>query len=220
MRAIIKIVIVALFLPAMLFAQENFEGRVTLNITTGNTQESLQYIVKENKFRIEHGAGTAAIILPEEPNIYILRNEENTYMEVQRYQSGVEPQVTARIDSDNLKGVNKTGEMREIQGYNAEKWEYSKGNRTVEAWVTEELGGFVFFASPVFHQAIRPEWQSTIEGIEHFPLLVTVTDASGREEVRMEATNIERTSIEDSMFEVPNEYRKVELPAHREIEQN
>jgi hypothetical protein len=36
----------------------------------------------------------------------------------------------------------------------------------------------------------------------------------------MEATNIERTSIEDSMFEVPNEYRKVELPAHREIEQN
>jgi hypothetical protein len=218
-----------LFLAAAVLSvnAQNFEGRVTFEVTAQNQQaQKIEYYIKGENTRIEvPGAGERAAVLHQKGvrTVTILLPEQKSYMEwtegsdISRLE-GETAGGPGRTGDLGIENLNRTGETREIQGYRAEKLEYKSGKQHVEAWVTNELGDFVFFANPVVSSDIQPEWERTFRGEGHFPLMVTVKDGGGRETVKFEVTSIQEVPLEESMFEIPDGYNKVQLPVHGEGE--
>jgi hypothetical protein len=60
---------------------------------------------------------------------------------------------------------------------------------------------------------------AAVAGVNHFPLRVVVTDASGAVESRMEATKVEKKKLDDASFAVPPDYQVTDMarcpPARR-----
>ena len=106
--------------------------------------------------------------------------------------------------NDDTKFI-KTGETKEILGNTAEKWTYSDGENKGEAWMTNEIGGFNLFDNPM--QKNKPEWQKDIETAGYFPLEVY---ENGKKVY--EVTNIDKKTLDESMFQAPAGYQKMDMP--------
>ncbi len=54
-------------------------------------------------------------------------------------------------------------------------------------------------------------WERALAGKSLFPLRVVSTDKASKETFRMEATNVEKTALPDSLFSVPAGYEKLDM---------
>ena len=82
----------------------------------------------------------------------------------------------------------------------------------MEAWVTKDIGNFMFFESPMGGDDM-PEWYSEFSGVGFFPILVIEKDDSGEEESRWEVTSVEEKPLSDDLFTPPSDYEKFEMPS-------
>ena len=105
----------------------------------------------------------------------------------------------------------KTGETKTINGYECEQWIIKGDDNTSEAWMTKDLGSFIFFQSPMGGKE-KPKWQEDIESSGYFPMLVIEKDSDGNETGRFEVKSIEKKSLDDSFFTVPDGYSQMKMP--------
>lgn len=190
-----------------LLAQSNFEGKVIMRIT-GDESTDMNYFAKGDKIRMEVEAeGNEAIILfnLKESKIYFVMPEQQMYMEM----PGIDySQFSEPDEADDEPDITRTGETKLINGYKCEKWIYNENGNVVEAWMTDQLGGFFMMQNPMDKNA--NSWQQKLQGF-NFPMKVTVFE-NGKQESSMEVISVEEGSLNDNLFSIPTGFQKLSIP--------
>jgi hypothetical protein len=181
------------------FSQDAFEGKVKFDVEENGQKQVMDYYAKDKKFRMEMpDKGGAILFHSDEFKMYVLMEKEKMYMET--------PMMPMSMSSAG--SVSKTGETKNILGYHCEKFVFEQEDLTGEAWMTDELGAFMFFMES---QQEMPQWQSEILDAGYFPL--QVTQYSKRENKRSVYNVIEVTPmpLSEDLFVIPPSYEKLDL---------
>lgn len=188
------------------FPQDQFEGKVTINVYDDGKAHTVDYFVKGSKIRFdaaEDGHQGQVIMDPVNKQFLIIMPEQKMYMIT--HLPDIKPNTEASGETGDDANFSKTGETKEIMGLTAEKWTFKDGDDQGEAWMTKQIGAFKLFDNPM--QENRPQWQKDIVNEGYFPLEVS---ENGKKVY--EVTNIEKKSLDQSMFEVPAGYQKMDIP--------
>lgn len=127
-------------------------------------------------------------------------------------------------EEEKFPKLTATGKQETIAGYTCEHW-LMGDKQEMDICVAKGLGYFgmggqsgggssVFqnlaFGPKLLAEAqAHPEWVKFLEG-GAFPLKMTMTD-EGKPRMTMEATKIERKSLDDSLFAIPADYKELNM---------
>ncbi len=199
--------VAALAFSGKVYAQENFEGKVTFNIFNEDEPHSMDYYIKDGKIRFDakEKEGMGAFIMdPATKQIMVIMPEQKMYLQWQMSDEKMNAETKQEMDKGEFA---KTGETKEILGYTAEKWTYKNEKGEGEAWLTKDLGTFFWFKNPMMREDNQPQWMKELKEGGYFPLLVT---ENGKKV--FEVTNVQKTPVDASLFEIPADYKKMEMP--------
>ena len=195
------------------FSQSTFEGKVVIETTNDGQTHTLNYYSKGDmaRFDVNSERGNANIIFDKKnKKMLMVMPTMKMYMEFPMDMDLGDNESNATEDKSKSDFV-KTSETKTINGYKCEKWVIKEGDKTSEAWMTKDLGGFVFFQSPMGHHQ-KQKWQEDIENSGYFPMLVVEKDSDGNETGRFEVKSVEKKSLDDSFFAVPAGYNQMKMP--------
>lgn len=128
-----------------------------------------------------------------------------------------------QIEEEKFPQLTDTGREEIIAGHTCEHW-LMGDKQNLDMCVAKGLGYFgmggqggglgalknlAFSPKLLAEAASHPEWVKFLEG-GAFPLKVTSTE-DGKIKMNMEATKIERKSIDDSLFAVPPDYKEFSM---------
>ena len=121
--------------------------------------------------------------------------------------------------------LTATGKTETIAGYTCEHWLMGE-EQDVDMCVAKGLGYFgmggqssggmgswknlVFSPKMLAEAAAHPEWVKFLNG-GAFPLKLSVMQ-DGKATMTMEATRIEKKSLDDSLFVIPTDYKAINMP--------
>jgi hypothetical protein len=197
------IVLAAMAVPAIAHGQstKQFEGVVTYQ---GEGGRSIQYALRNGLVRIDMSGESrqAAMIMdPGSHKMYMLMPEQKTYMEMK-----VPDMSDVEGSSNNVKPT-KTGKSEVVAGHKCEYWTVEENDGQVDICLAKDMGGFQAFSNKTVGDGSA--WQEAI-GKDSFPLKVIV-HKDGKDEVALEATKVERKSLDASLFAPPASYKKMEM---------
>lgn len=198
----------ALAFTGKVYAQENFEGKVTFNVLDNDATRSMDYYIKDGKIRFDAkgSEGMGAFIMdPASKQIMIIMPEQKMYLQWQMSDEKLDTETKQEMEKGEFA---KTGETKEILGYTAEKWTYKNEKGEGDAWLTKDLGTFFWFKNPMMREDNQPGWMKELKEGGYFPLMVT---ENGKKV--FEVTNVQKTSVDASLFEIPADYKKMEMPS-------
>ena len=128
-------------------------------------------------------------------------------------------------EDEKFPRLTPTGKQETIAGYTCEHW-LMGDNQELDMCVAKGLGYFgmggnagrglgtwknlAFSPKLLAEAAARPEWVKFLEG-GAFPLKLTTME-DGKVKLSMEATRIERKSLDDSLFTIPRDYKELSIP--------
>ena len=216
MKAVIKIICFAIVLVFLVniknFSQEGFEGKVTVKLVNDGETHFMDYLAKGSKFRMEmkdeeSGGEVAMIMDTKDLKMITIMPEQKMYMEYPLKQVMEKHKGEMK---EEMEKIRITDEKKEINGFACTKVVSEDDGKNVEAWVTKELGNFMFFQSPM-GGGDMPDWYSEFSDAGFFPILVIEKDGD-EEESRWEVTSAEKKSLSDDLFVAPAGYQKMEIP--------
>ena len=214
-RFSLLVLVTFLFIAPKQFSQSTFEGKVVIEATNNGETSTLNYYVKGDKarFDVNSARGEANVIFDKKnKKMLMMIPAMKTYMEFPMDMDFSENYASGQSEeSSNDKNFVKTSETKTINGYKCEKWVIKDDKGTAEAWMTKDLGGFVFFNSPMGRKS-KAKWQQDIENSGYFPMLIIQKDNDGNESNRFEVKSVEKKSLDDSFFSVPEGYNKMKFP--------
>ncbi len=188
------------------YAQTQFEGKVTFNNFDDGTSHLMDYYAKGGKICFDTNEEDGHIIWDTTKKEYmVVMPQEKMYMVMQIPESRIKSDISKDISNDTK--FTKTKETKKILGYTAVKLTYKDGDDKGEAWVTQELGTFKLLDNPMQKDADKPQWQKDFEAGGYFPLEVY---ENGKKV--FEVISIEKKSLAESIFEVPADYKKMDMP--------
>ena len=200
-------------LGSTLFAAKAFEGHIKMEIRDGKDTMPLQYSVKGNHVRMDIKAEDmtmTSLLDLEKKELITLMPGQNMYM-VFPFQEAVEAATKNRNEPD----IVKTNETEEILGYTCTKYISTEGRNTTEIWAAEGIGMFMGMntgrGGPMGKQAPRSAWEEEMIRKGFFPMRVVSKNRSGKETSRMEVVALERQSLPDSYFAIPEGYQRFEM---------
>jgi len=196
----IKIALILFLLSTMAFAQDAFEGKVIFEVQEDGNQQVMDYYAKDKRFRMDMPDKGGSILFDSHAlKMYVIMDEQKMYMESQMMPLSM---------GSGGGSVSKTGETKNILGYDCEKFLFEQEDMKGEAWMTKELGAFMFFMES---QQELPAWQSEVLDAGYFPL--QVTQFNKRENTQSIYNVIEVTPIElsEDLFVPPADYQKLDL---------
>jgi|SRR5262245_2867421 len=223
--------------PGISFPGTSFEGEITAKLVEEldnfNTKLKLEYNnmnlkIKAHLFRVEFTNKEGRVDLSGSTIMDLksgiqrrINVEEKTYSELdmRKFEFGIADDDT---EDQTLPKFTRTGKTETIAGYTCEYYqlEYrgkinfcvAKGLAYIPSGNDFRGGSFQIFSSQNPQKSMKtdPEFKK-LEESGAFPLKMTF-DEKGQEKPYMEVTRIERKSLDDSFFEVPADYKKVEMP--------
>lgn len=216
-----------------------FEGTIAMKMETENQRGmEMTYFLKGKHTRIETKipnvpGGEAAMLWDLEGG------KMTTLMPSRKMYMTMDFQKTAEAMRETAKGMKKsngdeeekfprltpTGKQEAIAGYTCEHW-LMGDNQEIDMCVAKGLGYFgmggqsggglgtfknlAFSPKMLAEAASHPEWVKLLEG-GAFPLKLTTME-DGKVKLSMEATRIERKSLDDSLFTIPSDYKELSMP--------
>ena len=194
-------------------AQDMFEGKVTFKANNDGDDQFMTYLVKGTKFRIEPDAGDgvsqgAMIYDSETKMMVLLMNEQKMYMEMPMNES----QINSSVESNEPDYFEKSGESIDILGYLCDKFQFTDNDKSGIAWMTKDLGPFLFMNNPQDMQSSKSQWQQEIMGAGYFPLLVKEEDSFGELTTIFEVTELLEMDLDDTEFVPPPGFSKFTMP--------
>jgi len=193
------------------YSQSTFEGKVVIEATDNGKTNELNYYAKGDLARMDISSARG------NANIIFDKKNKKMLMVMPAMKMYMEFPLDKDFGGDNGKHEKskqdfvKTGETKTINGYKCEKWIIKEGDKTSDAWMTKDLGGFMFFQSPMGGHE-KQKWQEDIEKSGYFPMLVVEKDSDGNETGRFEVKSVEKKSLDDSFFAVPVGYSQMKMP--------
>jgi len=203
-------------------AASAFEGKVTMKMTTGKDSMPMTYYVKDTKMRMEFAPAPdkknknsmtfASITDWKALETIILMPEQKMYM-VQKLDKLMESDAMKK--SQDVK-FEPTGRKERIAGYDAEEYAgVSEGKRT-EMWLTKGLGKFMMANQAKPGRSAKQQvsaWEKFMQQGDFFALrIIQRTKEGAPEDFRMEVTQVEKTSQDDSLFRPPADFQRFEMP--------
>lgn len=191
--------LILFLLAGTAIAQEAFEGKVVFDVEADGEQQVMDYYAKDRRFRMEMPDEGGSILFDSQAlKMYVIMDEQKMYMESQMMP----------LSMGGAGSVSKTGETKTILGYDCEKFLFEQEDLKGEAWMTKELGAFMFFMES---QQEMPAWQSEVLDAGYFPL--QVKQFNKRENSQSVYNVIEVTPMELSsdLFVPPANYQKLDL---------
>ena len=182
-----------------IYTNSSFEGKVVFDVKEENDHQVFNYFAKEKRFLMDMPEKGGSIIFDSDKlKMYVIVDEQKMYMET--------PMMPTSSGAGG--SISKTGETKNILGYDCEKFLFKQKDMEGEAWMTKELGAFMFFMES---QEEMPDWQSEVLDAGYFPLQVTQHDQ--RKDVTSVFTVKEVTpmKLSSDLFEVPSSYQKLDL---------
>jgi hypothetical protein len=188
-------------------AQTPFEGAITMRVNgtmrDGQPIPDVQYLVRAGRVRLSASGPMGAmgvIAIPGEQKIFMVMDAQRAYMEMP-----MQMNERANAASQNAK-VTRTGKKETIAGQECEHVLVENGAENVDICLAKGLGPFLS-ANMGFGRGM-PAWQRQLLAEGAFPL--RVANADGK--VQMEVTKIERKKLNEALFDVPDDYTKMEMP--------
>jgi hypothetical protein len=216
----------------------DFEGMIAMKMETENQKGTeMTYFLKGRHTRIETKMGDnpegQAVMLwdLEGAKITTLMPARKMYMTMDLKQTA-EGLEEASKEMKKSKGeeetkfpkLTPTGKQETIAGYTCEHW-LMGDKQDIDMCVAKGLGYFgmggqsgggiaslkslAFSPKLLAEAAAHPEWVKLLEG-GAFPLKLTTME-DGKVKMNMEATKIERKSLDDSLFTVPPDYKELNM---------
>jgi hypothetical protein len=214
----------------------SFEGEITAKLAeeldSNNMKLKLDYNnmsfkIKANLFRLEFSNNqgkvglSGATIMDLKSGIQRTINaEEKTYSELDMTKFKIP--VDDDAEAKNFPKITRTGKTETIAGYTCEYYQFGDQEK-LDFCLTKGLGyipsgndyrgGLInYFNNKGLHKPLEtdPEFKKLVES-GAFPLKITYEE-NGQVKTYMEVTRIDRKSLADSLFQVPADYKKVELP--------
>jgi hypothetical protein len=192
--------LILIFLGTVTFAQEVFEGKVVFNVEEKGNKQVMDYYAKNEKYRMEMpDKGGIILFNKKKLKMYVLMEDQKMYIE-----SDMFPLSTTGDGGS----ISKTSETKNILGYDCEKFVFEQKDMKGEAWMTKELGTFMFF---IEEQKEMPSWQSEIVDAGYFPLQVTQHDERRNVTSVYDVKEVTPMKLSDDLFEVPQSYNKLDM---------
>lgn len=201
-------IVVGTGLAGTALAQETFQGRVAMKISSGSGQQSLDYYVKGDQMRVvpkdPRAQGGIMIMDMAEKKIFTLLPAQKMYMEM--------PLPELQTSASEDKKPEPTGETRSILGHTAQQYRFEQGGAEYEIWATDELGAFGGLHLPGGNQPGTPSpANQALANEKFFPLLI-IERRNGEETNRVEVTKVEAKELDESLFEIPSDYQGMQMP--------
>jgi len=196
-------------------AAQGFEGTVTMNITSDNgNAHAMTFMLKGGKMRFDPGGGQVSVIIdPNAQRMLVIVNAQHMYMESSFADAaGALQQKVAVTDPT----IVKTGKFETVAGYKCEDVTATDDDgKSVTICLSSELGGFRMPAASN-PMAPQPEsgWLAQL-GARNFPLRVKKDGKT-----IMEATAIEKKSLDAGLFVAPEGYQSFAMPPMRKKPEN
>lgn len=219
LKNILSTLIIFSFLATPLMAQQTFEGKIKLSIELkgeGAEQmasfmpKSYDYTIKGEKMKFKINGGMAAAMMGDvildgnADKVYMVKHSEQTVYTVtngEETQEAMAPKVT------------KMDEVVDIQGYKCQKYKVimsvEEGVEIVQyIWATDKIK----IPTPKGNMGMQGS-NIIIDGIDGFPLKTEYSLAMGPSEMKMVMTaiSVEKGSVDNSEFEIPQNYEQKEL---------
>ncbi len=215
----------------------NFEGAITARMFTGAEPIELKYAIKGTRTRIEtqlsQGGTQTGVVLMDlsAGSQMMLMPQTKTYMSLDLNKDGKFQEMVEKMaqkageDGGDLSKISSTGQTETIAGHTCQHWVIGDQQQT-DVCLARGLG---FFggggqSGGIFEQLknlamgdkvkaqlnANPEFAKFVEG-GAFPLKISQVE-NGQSKIVMEVTSVERKSLDDSLFSVPSDYKKMEIP--------
>ncbi|HSL90358.1 MAG TPA: DUF4412 domain-containing protein [Ignavibacteriaceae bacterium] len=192
--------VILVLLAGMAFAQSSFEGRVIFEVKEDGKSQIMDYYAKDKKFLMKMPDKGGSILFDSKQfKMYVIMDEQKMYME-----TTMMPMSTATGGGT----ITKTGETKSILGYDCEKFLFTQKDMKGEAWMTKELGAFMFFMES---QEEMPGWQAEVLDAGYFPLHVTQHDTRRDVTGVYDVKEVTPLKLSDDLFELPSSYKKFDL---------
>lgn len=191
-------------------AAATFEGVVEYTVTSGKRSLPLRYTIKGDQVLMEMNAETkdafAAFYDVKTGQVKMLMHEQKMYMVVGGLDEAME-------DVDIDASIEKTDRTETIAGYPCTLYIITeRRGDTHEVWATTGLGRYVSVADVQRNRGKDAGWSRLLAEEQGFPLRVVTKNRRGRVVSTMEATRVEKKSIDSSVFEVPAGYTEFKMP--------
>jgi len=198
----------------------DFEGEITMVSKPQNMQ--LTFGIKKPKYRIDtvgnvapgnamFGQGASLILDPPAKKGYALLPAQKKAFVLDFDKLKAQNQArTGAVTNQPPPKIEKTGKKEIIAGYECEDWKITthdgkKSDLCAADGITWMDLGDLGWSSPEFTAA------AVVSGMNRFPLRVVTYAANGAEEMRLEATKIDKKKLEDARFTVPPDYQIVDI---------
>ena len=204
-RSLTGATLISIALPNVSPAQA-FEGVISMRMTgsgraAGMIQEAQYFASRSGKARVglTTPMGPAAIIMsPADKKMFLLIDQQSSYIE-----QNLDNLTGTPVAGDPAKVV-RTGKKETIAGMECEHIKVDE----LDICAAKGLGQYLNFGGNMMGGGGMLPWQNAMlkEGV--FPLRVTLPDGT----VQLEVLKIERKAVEPAMFQVPDNYTKIQLP--------
>jgi len=218
--------------PAGASGGSAFEGAVTAKMFTGDRPVEIRYAIKGARTRVEtqlsQGGAQMGVMLIDlsSSTQTMLIPQTKTYMTMNWGEMADKLAKEAGKDTPgDFPKVTSTGKTETVAGFTCQHWIIGDKQDT-DVCLARGLGYFGFggqsggvldkLKSLAFGDKIKtqldanPEFAKFVEG-GAFPLKVSQIE-NGQSKTIMEVTSVERKSLDDSLFSVPADYKKMEIP--------
>jgi hypothetical protein len=195
--------------PSVAIAQApKFEGVVTMVIRNNGMANEAQYSVKDGQVRMDVQTGGMQVYMlmaPADGKVVIVMPMQRMYMD-----QSVDAMMAAagnKAKDTKKPDLKKTGKKETIAGLECEHVTVTDDNgQAADACVTKDLGNFVLPSGPAGRGG-QPGWQNAL-GEGYFPLKVSINN-----EVAFEVVRVEKKSLDNSIFLLPDGFQKMQMPS-------
>lgn len=191
------------------FASGPFQGTIKFTKTIGPVTANYVYYVKDHLVRVEelgeNGEVQGIMIVDTKANtVKALSPERKMYIDVPNKRPARETEVY----------VQKTNKTQEINGYNCTQVKVTgkEDGREVTFWVADDDFDFLL---PMLETLNRKDKLAVyfmnvpdIEGM--FPMVGVEKKTDGVELTKLQVSEVERSDLDMSLFEIPSDYTKFE----------
>jgi len=197
-----------------LCSQTNFEGKVVFQVKNENETNQITYFIKGDKFRIEPQTadkpGGKGVLVYDRKNkmMTMFITERKMYMERPLDLND----KTDTVKKEKTEPYFKiTGKTKKIHGYTCENLVFENKGKKGEAWMTKEIGGFLFFRNPRQKPSSDADWKSAIIAENYFPMVISEITDDGKPNVMFEVLELKVENLSNSLFEPPAGYQKFDM---------
>lgn len=196
----------SLVLAASALSAKSFEGVATYKVLGKDGSEGpkeMQFSIKGDKFRSDMNQGKhqgSMIMNMKSKEMITVMPEKKSYLVMK-----MDGKMPKRDKAKKAGKLVKTGKTETIAGYKAEEWVLEGSEKKTSIWGTKDLGGWAFSGGPK-GPGSDLEIPAEFKDGGFFMLRVVGEKGGG-----IEATKVEPKTLDDSLFEVPAGYQKMEM---------